>query len=299
MRHIFFLMRIVCPFAAIFVTVSCNFTFAQELESQREKTQTELEAIRSQISLSQARRAELADEIDRLEKDRASINRNLIDTSARQRNIETRIDRTGNRLEELRTEQASVKLSLGDRRGLLSEVLAALQRMGRKPPPAILVTPGDALSAVRSAILLGAVVPEIRAETEVLVAELGEMNRIENDIEIQRSSLSQDLREQAEEEERLTRLLTEKKSLTNSARQELAEQGARAAELAAKAGNLGKLIETLESEISSVRQAADAARRAEEHRLSEEEKRLVVVPGGVDMPDFSDTSRIAPAVEFE
>jgi septal ring factor EnvC (AmiA/AmiB activator) len=107
------------------------------------------------------------------------------------------------------------------------------------------------------------------------------------------------LREQAEEEERLTRLLTEKKSLTNSARQELAEQGARAAELAAKAGNLGKLIETLESEISSVRQAAEAARRAEEHRRSEEEKRLAEVPGGVAMPDFSDTSRIAPAVEFE
>ena len=40
------------------------------------------------------------------------------------------------------------------------------------PPPALLVTPDDALSSVRSAILLGAVVPGIRGETEKLAAEL-------------------------------------------------------------------------------------------------------------------------------
>ena len=43
------------------------------------------------------------------------------------------------------------------RRGVLAEVLGALQRMGLNPPPAILVRPEDALASVRSAILLGAV----------------------------------------------------------------------------------------------------------------------------------------------
>lgn len=287
------------PLAALVFCITCNKAIAQNLELQREKTGAELASIRSEINLSEARRAELAAEIDRLEKDRASINRNLIDTSARQRSIEVRVERAGVRLEELRGQQDNVKASLSTRRALLSEVLAALQRMGRKPPPAILVTPGDALSAVRSAILLGAVVPEIRAETEVLIAELTELQRIGIDIESQRSSLSSDLRELAEEEERLALLLTEKKALTNNARQELARQGAKAADLAAKAGNLGKLIETLEREITAVREAAIAARAAEAKRLADAEKRLAGVPGKDLGPDFSDTSRIAPAVEFE
>ena len=55
---------------------------------------------------------------------------------------------------------------------MLAEVLGALQRMGLNPPPAILVKPEDALSSVRSAILLGAVVPELREQTEILMADL-------------------------------------------------------------------------------------------------------------------------------
>jgi septal ring factor EnvC (AmiA/AmiB activator) len=71
--------------------------------------------------------------------------------------------------------QEAVRLSLISRRSVLAEVLAALQRIGRDPPPALLVSPEDALSSVSSAILLGAVVPEIRAETEALAADLKEL----------------------------------------------------------------------------------------------------------------------------
>ena len=42
--------------------------------------------------------------------------------------------------------------------------------MGLNPPPAILVRPDDALASVRSAVLLGAVVPEMREQVEELTA---------------------------------------------------------------------------------------------------------------------------------
>jgi hypothetical protein len=47
---------------------------------------------------------------------------------------------------------------------VIVEILAALQRIGRQPPPALIVKPEDALQAVRTAIALGAVVPEMRAQ---------------------------------------------------------------------------------------------------------------------------------------
>ena len=65
----------------------------------------------------------------------------------------------GNRHAPPRTRSAARSRS---RRGVIAEVLAALQRMGRKPPPAVLAAPGDMLQAIRTSMLLGAVLPELR-----------------------------------------------------------------------------------------------------------------------------------------
>ncbi len=55
---------------------------------------------------------------------------------------------------------------------VVAGVLAALQRMGRQPPPALMVSPDDALQSVRSAMLLGAVLPEMRQDVEALLADI-------------------------------------------------------------------------------------------------------------------------------
>lgn len=269
----------------------------ETLARQQLRTREELAEIEEQISLSQSRKQALEDEIAALDKDRATINRELIETSTRSRALEENIERNARRLEELRGEEAGVRESLRERRGVLIEVIAALQRMGHRPPPALLVTPEDALASVRSAILLGAVVPEVRAETEILVTELKELLRIRDDIAVNRQSLQNDLAALGEEEERLGLLLDQKKQLSNAARAELARQTARAAELAGKAGNLNSLIGQLETEIAAVREAQQAARRAEEERKRREEEALAEARE-LEKEDFSDSARIAPAMAF-
>ena len=61
-----------------------------------------------------------------------------------------------------------LRQSLEERRGVMAEVLAALQRIGRHPPPALMVTAQDALQSLRSAMMLGAVLPEMRHEADLL-----------------------------------------------------------------------------------------------------------------------------------
>jgi septal ring factor EnvC (AmiA/AmiB activator) len=271
---------------------------AQDLDTRRSDTARELEAIRQQIALGDKRRSELSEEIGKLEKDRASINKALIDASASSRKLQADIEASERRLDELNGQQAEIRASLSSRRAVLAEVLGSLMRMGAHPPPAILVKPEDALSAVRSAIALGAVVPEIRAETEVLASELAELERIGRDIGIERSSLSVALSRQAEDEERMALILDEKKKLTAEARQELAEQGKAAAELAARETDLSALIGKIESEIAAVKEAVLAASKAEEERAAREQEMLK--NARTEPPaDFSDTGRIAPAMAFE
>jgi septal ring factor EnvC (AmiA/AmiB activator) len=297
------LLRIGRPcFAALFgILVLSGPAGSQtaELDQRRNSTGQELAILQEKIGLTEARKAELDEEILSLDQDRATINRNLIETSARARDLGARIDRSAARLQELRDQEAVIKASLNERRAVLIEIIAALQRMGRNPPPAILITPQDALSSVRSAILLGAVVPEVKSETEILVTELNELVRVRKGIDASRASLTADLQNLAEEQQRLNTLLVEKKKLSTLARTELARQTALAAELAGKAGNLQNLIEQLEIQIASVRDAAEAARLAEEQQRLEEEQRIADARQEVEKPDFSNTSRIAPAMAFD
>ena len=75
-----------------------------------------------------------------------------------------------------------MRASLQQRRGLIAEVLAALQRIGRQTPPALMIRAEDALQSVRSAMMLGAVLPEMRHQAEVLAADLAELVRLRKQI---------------------------------------------------------------------------------------------------------------------
>ena len=66
---------------------------------------------------------------------------------------------------------------------------------------------------MRSAILLGAVVPELREQTEVLLADLEELSRVTASIEAERARLTAAVGEQLAEKKRLALLLDEKQRL--------------------------------------------------------------------------------------
>ena len=91
------------------------------------------------------------------------------------RGVETRIGDAEARLRPLDGREQQIRASLDSRRSEIVEVLAALQRAGRRTPPALLVRPEDALQSLRTAMLLGAVVPELRGRAEKLAGDLGEL----------------------------------------------------------------------------------------------------------------------------
>ena len=127
------------------------------------------------MALSSEKLEKLAAEIATVSKDHATITAALIQAAKTEKKLGEDIEDIADRLEGLKQQEEGIRHSLAARRDVLAEVLGALQRMGLNPPPAMLVKPEDALSSVRSAILLGAVVPELRSETEILLADLKEL----------------------------------------------------------------------------------------------------------------------------
>lgn len=243
-----------------------------DLHLRRADTASEYARLTGELELSASRQAELAAEVARIRKDNASITAALIQAAKTEKKLAEDVAGIEDRLADLQVQEDAIRLSLAERRGVLAEVLGALQRMGLHPPPAILVSPEDALSSVRSAILLGAVIPELREQTTVLIADLAEMSRIRQTIDAERERLVATMSEQVAGKQRLSLLLDEKKKLQVSSEASLAAERERAEALAAKADTLQGLIAALEADIEAVRAAAEEARIAEETRLRREQQ---------------------------
>ena len=234
------------------------------LEGERKRNAEELAGISNSIQLSQDSVKSLDAEIAALAEDRGRIRDAMIAAAAQQQSIEKDIAATEQRIDALAGDEANLKASLRERRGLLAEVLGALERMGRKPPPALLVKPDDALGSERSAILLGAVVPGIRKETEKLAGDLKQLAAVKRDIATEKQRFVDGRTKQKQEEARLARLFEEKQRLEADNRSRREAERAHAAELAAKATSLQDLIASLETESESARAAEAAAEKVAE-----------------------------------
>jgi len=258
-------------------------------EMRKQQRERELAALSQDIQVSRERQDEIEQEIASIDRDRETLNSKVIAAADNIKRIEGQIGNTERRLVTLGENEDAVRISLNKRRGVLAEVLAGLQRLGRRPPPALVVRPDDALSAVRTAILLNAVMPELQVETEALAADLAELNRLKDVIAAEKNSLRGDAMRLAEEQSRLELLLSVKRRQRDRTAEDLRAEQQKAAALADQAGSLKELIASLEAEIESARRAAEESRQASiDSRQSAD---------AIENP-FQDPGRIAPAVPF-
>ncbi|WP_183653849.1 murein hydrolase activator EnvC family protein [Brucella daejeonensis] len=243
--------------------------FAQDaLQQQRDQAASEYEKLSNELTVTGDKLKQLESEVEALKKDQATITAALIQSAKTDKKLQQDIAAIADKLTALHEQQEGIRASLRARRGVLAEVLAALQRMGLNPPPAILVRPDDALASVRSAVLLGAVVPEMREQVEELTGDLKDMQRVAASITEEQGKLRASRTAQAEEQKRQSLLLEEKKKLQSQSEQEMEAQRKRSQELAARAGSLKDLIDGLDEQMAGVRDAAEAARKAEADRLA-------------------------------
>ena len=82
------------------------------------------------------------------------------------------------RLDALNAREAALRLDMGRSQSQLARLLAALELYRREPPPALLVNPRSAQDAVRAAILIRAVEPELYQRAAVLKARAEELQRL-------------------------------------------------------------------------------------------------------------------------
>ena len=256
------------------------------LEDVRQRDQ-ELEAVRAEQKKALDSQKKLQDEIAALSEDRRKLNQALIDSAAGIRATEGRISATEGRLQQLVDTEASIRKSLDGRRAVIGEVLATLQRMGRRPPPAMLVRPEDALESLRAAMLLGAVVPGMRTEAESLAGELNDLLRVRGEAAAERDGLARSVAGLSDENNRMALLVDERQKRQSEAEKQLDSERQHAVTLSRQADNLKDLIAKLERGLDA---ASRTARAAQEGRALGDTRS--------DLSALKDPGRLGPAIAF-
>jgi septal ring factor EnvC (AmiA/AmiB activator) len=253
---------------------------------QREQ---ELEATRAQQKSAADAQTKLQAEIAAIGQDRSKLNQQLIDIAAQVRAVETRIGDAEARLRPLDAREQQIRGSLDSRRSEIVEVLAALQRAGRRTPPALLVRPEDALQSLRTAMLLGSVVPELRARAEKLTGDLTELVTLRKTIATERDKLGVDRDKLRDDQTRLAALVDERQRQQSSVEKDMAVEGARAIALSRQVDSLQGLIAKMEQDLKSAAKAAATASL---------QGAPATVNGKPNLGALKDPARLSPAIAF-
>lgn len=262
---------------------------AKDLSNQ----QTQLKGIQDTIQASEGQRLKIETQIESLRGDRARLEAALIATTQQVSAAEAKVSEAEARIENLNSREDAIRRSLESRRAVIAEVLASLQRMGRSPPPALLVAPEDMLKAIRTSMLLGAVLPRMHAETEALATDLSDLVQLRQSIAAEKAKLARQAQDLGEQRQKLAALIDARQAALGVAEQALAAERDRSADLASQASNLMQLITRSEAELAGAKHAAEAARKADAARAA---RAQAGIPKNVS--PFNDPGRLAPAMAF-
>ena len=256
------------------------------------KRDQELDSIRAEQRKSSENEQRLATENDAVAEERRKLNQSLIAAASRIRATEERVAAMEIHLRQLDRSEAEIRQSLEGRRALIAEILAALQRIGHRPPPAVFVGAEDAIESLRTAMSLEAVLPQIRSEANKLQGELADLARLKSAKAAEHNELAGQLTELGIMQKSMATLIAERQTRQAEIEQAIAAERNRAVTLSRQVDNLKDLIGKLEP-------GSDGAKRAAR----------VPTPPGEDSKSpnaarsgfaaLNDPARMGPAIAFD
>jgi septal ring factor EnvC (AmiA/AmiB activator) len=168
----------------------------------------------------------------------------------------------------------------------MANVLAALQRISLNPPPALVVDPSDALGSARGAMLIAAIVPQLRDRAATVSTDLKELMDIKQQALAEEQTLKANYAVLEEDQLRIATLITARKQGIAQVGATLDSEVVAATELAERAKTLRELIDALSARANQTQSPTPAP--DDVPQLSPEAIQLA----------FANAARTEPAVPF-
>ena len=225
----------VCAMAALPVQGQEDVSRAdlEALEAEREETWRQLAILESAGGV-------VAGDLESLERD-------LISAAMESQTREEQAISTELKLVSLRSRLSAARTDRVEGEDAREDLMASLAISGRHRPPALLTQPKSANQAIRAAILMGEVAPEVRSKTKVLTEEITELRRLERNVLREQKTLAAADAALALKREEIIQLTTAKRAAFENVNSDAQILRQHAESLGEKAGDLRELILALEA----------------------------------------------------
>lgn len=220
---------------------------ASPVQGQGDVSRAELDALEAERAETLQKLAALEEAGNAVAGDLENLERDLISAAMESQRREEQATSAELKLVSLRSRLSSARTELVDGEEALEDLMASLAVSGRHRPPALLTQPKDANQAIRAAILMGEVAPQVRVKTTTLTDEITQLRRFERQIVREQKVLAAADAALALKQEEITQLSASKRSVFEDVNADAESLRQRAVSLGEKAGTIRELIAALEA----------------------------------------------------
>ena len=214
-----------------------------EIDSRR----LELRQLETGVDAAQSRSRSLAGAVVDLAASREKLKRRLLDATTALQQTETQAAEIETRIAGLAQDEKKLAEALAGRRNDIAKILTILQRMGRKPPPALLTRPQDMLDALRGGLALETALAPIRTQAKALQADLAALVSLREQLGREQTRLDATSARLKTQQEELTSTIATRQRELAGAQSELQAENDRARSLSRQTTTLRDLIRRLEA----------------------------------------------------
>ena len=205
----------------------------------------DLERLEKEIEENRRQRENLDQDRRNLEQGVSALRRNMIRAARMAQEQESVLSRLESKLPELEAVAAARNEALNARRRQMTGTLAALERLSRNPPQALLLSDAEPLKIVRSAMLLRSALPHLRSQALALKGDLLDIATVRQELEKRRAEIKIATRGLENERGRLNALILHKAAERRRMMTETRQVDDRFSDLTKRASNLRELFADL------------------------------------------------------
>ena len=252
----------------------------------------ELEQINSAIKRGEAKKSALESQAKSVAKEREKLVARMVDFTRDIRLTEANILRLDIRIDTLDKAASEKRTNLLSRKEDMVELIAALQRMGMRPPALTLLQPQEALTTARSAALLSTLLPHISKGAKRLRGDIKGLSNLYTELSTQRFSLKDSLMKLAAQNDKLKVLIAQRERQESRARLAAKREAERLQTLFSRSHSMQDILKKLDAERkrAAEREAKRLAEAAARRSRSTDTASAPTQPSLMGRPDGSRTS---------
>ncbi|MCJ8324930.1 MAG: peptidoglycan DD-metalloendopeptidase family protein [Rhizobiales bacterium] len=209
---------------------------------------TDLKNLETAIQTGKVKQQQLKKTAAQIATERAELNQQIKIAAKQIQQSEAHLSSGEKKLIILSDEESQLKQQYNHRKNILSRLLSALLKLEKNPPPALLTKPDDASNALRSAIILGKIVTEVKGQTDIIAHNLKNLTEIRQELTAQQDELLSNTKELRKQRNYIAQLLDQKTALSTKTRDEIAAEQQKMASLGQKAKNIRDLFDRIEKQ---------------------------------------------------